>query len=52
VDPGDVDSIRHGLTATFDDAATLADRGRARAAVLSWDATAEATASAYREVAG
>jgi glycosyltransferase involved in cell wall biosynthesis len=52
VDPGDVESIRHGLTAALDDAATLADRGRARAAVLSWDATAEATASAYREVAG
>jgi glycosyltransferase involved in cell wall biosynthesis len=52
VDAGDVDSIREGLAAALDDAPRLAERGRARAADLSWDAAAEATLAAYREVAG
>lgn len=52
VDAGDVDSIREGLAAALDDAPRLAERGRARAADLSWDAAADATLAAYREVAG
>jgi len=50
VDADDTDSIRGGLATALDDAAGLAARGRARAAELSWDATAEATTAAYREV--
>jgi glycosyltransferase involved in cell wall biosynthesis len=52
VDAADVESIRDGLTTALDDAPQLATRGRARAAQLSWDAAAEATVAAYREVAG
>jgi glycosyltransferase involved in cell wall biosynthesis len=52
VDAADVESIRDGLTAALDDAPQLAARGRARAAELSWDAAADATLAAYREVAG
>jgi glycosyltransferase involved in cell wall biosynthesis len=52
VDAADVESIREGLTTALDEAPQLAARGRARAAQLSWDAAAEATVAAYREVAG
>jgi glycosyltransferase involved in cell wall biosynthesis len=51
VDAEDVESIRVGLVTALEDAAGLAARGRARAAELSWDATAEATVNAYREAA-
>jgi hypothetical protein len=52
VDAGDVESIRHGLATALDDAPRLAELGRVRAAGLTWDAAAEATVAAYREVAG
>jgi glycosyltransferase involved in cell wall biosynthesis len=50
VDAGDIETIRWGLVTALDDAAGLAVRSRVRAAELSWDATAEATVAAYREV--
>lgn len=53
VDPVEVDDIARGLTEALDPVGR--DRrvaaGRARAAELTWDATAEATLAAYREVA-
>ena len=51
VDPTDVESIRDGLATALASAEEWTARGRARAAELSWDATAEATVAAYREVA-
>jgi glycosyltransferase involved in cell wall biosynthesis len=51
VDADKVESIREGLATALHEAPQLATRGRARAAELSWDATAEATLAAYREVA-
>jgi glycosyltransferase involved in cell wall biosynthesis len=49
VDPTDVESIRDGLATALASADEWTARGHARAAELSWDATAEATVSAYRE---
>lgn len=51
VDPHDVDSVASGITESLAGATRLADLGRARAGELSWDATVDATVSAYREVA-
>ncbi len=53
VDPTDVDDIARGLTEALDPQrrADLGAAGRARAAALTWDATADATVAAYREVA-
>ena len=51
VDADDVESIREGLVTALDEAPQLATRSRARAAELSWDAAAQATVAAYREVA-
>jgi glycosyltransferase involved in cell wall biosynthesis len=55
VDPHDVDAIAAALASVLDDA-DLADRlrtaGRARAEATTWQATAEGTVAAYREVAG
>jgi glycosyltransferase involved in cell wall biosynthesis len=54
VDPHDIDGIAAALASVLDDA-DLADRlraaGRARAEATTWQATAEATVAAYREVA-
>jgi glycosyltransferase involved in cell wall biosynthesis len=49
VEPTDVDDIARGLADALADAAALRERGRARAAELSWDATAERTVAAYRD---
>ena len=51
VDPLDVDSIAAGLAQAQLQAATLAMAGRARAAALTWEATAERTLAVYREAA-
>ena len=50
VDPLDVDSIAGGIERAVGDAATLAAAGLRRAAGCTWEATAAATVSAYREV--
>ncbi|MGI9029710.1 MAG: glycosyltransferase family 4 protein [Ilumatobacteraceae bacterium] len=49
VDPLDVDAIAAGLDDATERAPELAVAGRARAAELSWEATATATLAAYRE---
>jgi glycosyltransferase involved in cell wall biosynthesis len=55
VDPLDSDAIAGAIASVLDDA-ELADRlraaGRARAAVVTWEATATATVAAYEEVLG
>jgi len=51
VDPLDVDAIGAGIEAALVDASDLAIRGRARAAELTWAATAAATRAVYAEVA-
>lgn len=51
VDPYDVGSIREGIVEALAAPEAWAARGRARAAVLSWDTTVERTVAAYREVA-
>jgi glycosyltransferase involved in cell wall biosynthesis len=51
VDPADVDDIAAGIDAALDDGDVLAARGRARAAELTWAATADATVAVYRELA-
>ena len=54
VDPEDVDAIAEGLIAVLDDEvlrATLIERGKARAAELTWVRCAERTLAVYREVA-
>lgn len=51
VDPHDVDSIARGLIEAAADAERRSELGLARAASLSWEATAAATVAAYREVA-
>ena len=55
VDPTDVDDIAAGIDVVLRDAemrAGLGDAGRARAAEMTWEATATATAAVYEEVAG
>ena len=47
VDPFDVDSIEHGLRRAMDRAPELDRLGRARAATMTWAATAAATKAAY-----
>jgi glycosyltransferase involved in cell wall biosynthesis len=51
VDPADVESIAAGLRTAFDGAPELVRLGTKRAAVCSWETTAEATVECYREVA-
>ena len=48
-DPRDVKDIATTIRGVLEDPGDLAERGRARAARLSWDATAAATARVYRE---
>jgi glycosyltransferase involved in cell wall biosynthesis len=50
VNPDDAASIASGIEAAVADRASWIDRGRARAAVLSWDATVAATVEVYRQV--
>jgi glycosyltransferase involved in cell wall biosynthesis len=52
VDPYDVESIAAGISEALARSAELAGAGRARASAATWRSTAEATAAAYREVAG
>jgi alpha-1,3-rhamnosyl/mannosyltransferase len=52
VDPGDPETLAHGLERVLCDPAVADDlraRGHARAAALTWEACAEGTAGAYRE---
>lgn len=53
VDPTDTESITAGIVTALGDGerARLAVAGRARAAELTWDRTADATLAAYRELA-
>jgi glycosyltransferase involved in cell wall biosynthesis len=50
VDPYDVDSIAAGLVEAERQSAALAAAGRRRAGELTWDATAQRTLDAYRDV--
>ncbi len=50
VDPFDVTDIRRGVDEALERRAELADAGRARAAQLTWSATADATIAVYREL--
>ena len=52
VDPLSVESIAAGLSEAISNVDELRSRGLARAAEVTWSATAEATVSAYREVMG
>jgi glycosyltransferase involved in cell wall biosynthesis len=55
VDPTSEDELARGLSRLGEDPAlraTLAARGRERAALFSWERTARETAAVYREVAG
>ncbi len=52
VAPTDVTALADALAAVDDDRDALGARARARAAPMTWEATAEATLAAYREVAG
>lgn len=52
VDPNDVGSIAAGIITGLADRTAWIERGRTRAAGLTWDATVEATVAAYREAAG
>jgi glycosyltransferase involved in cell wall biosynthesis len=52
VDPTDVDAIVHGIETALADSARLIEAGRARAAELTWERTADATVAAYEEVLG
>jgi glycosyltransferase involved in cell wall biosynthesis len=49
-DPLDPDDIAAAILRALGDRERLAAAGRARAALVTWDATAEATALVYREV--
>ncbi|MGH2791909.1 MAG: glycosyltransferase family 4 protein [Actinomycetota bacterium] len=54
VDPADPAAIAEGIGRILDDAelgSQLASKGRARAATYTWEAAAELTLAAYREVA-
>lgn len=50
VDPTDAESIADGIERALADSARLIAAGRARAAELTWERTAVATAAAYGEV--
>ena len=50
VDPLDVGSIADGIESALSDTASLVAAGLRRAAECTWEATAAATAAAYREV--
>ncbi len=50
VDPHDVDSIADGIARALHGSHELVDAGRRRVAECTWEATAAATVSAYREV--
>jgi glycosyltransferase involved in cell wall biosynthesis len=50
VDPTDVDDIAAGIEAALDDRDRLGAAGRARAAMLSWERSADGTFAAYREL--
>jgi glycosyltransferase involved in cell wall biosynthesis len=52
VDPLSVESIAAGVSEAIANVDELRARGLARAAEVTWSATAEATVSAYREVMG
>jgi glycosyltransferase involved in cell wall biosynthesis len=49
VDPLDVDAIAAGIDEAVRRADELRDAGRARAAELTWERTAEGLVAAYRE---
>jgi glycosyltransferase involved in cell wall biosynthesis len=49
-DPLDADDIAAAILRALGDRERLATAGRDRAALFTWDATAEATALVYREV--
>ena len=51
VNPTDIADIARGVADALRDASQLAVAGRARAASLTWQRTAELTVAAYREVA-
>lgn len=50
VDPTDVEAIADGLARALDDPSAWSAPGLARAAAMSWDATADATLGVYREL--
>jgi glycosyltransferase involved in cell wall biosynthesis len=52
IDPTDTDAIADGIERALADADRLRHAGRARAAELTWQRTADATLASYREVAG
>jgi glycosyltransferase involved in cell wall biosynthesis len=52
VDPLSIESIAEGVSEALANLDQLRARGLARATQVSWSVTAEATASAYREVLG
>jgi glycosyltransferase involved in cell wall biosynthesis len=52
VDPLSVESIAAGVSEAIANVDELRARGLARAAEVTWSATAEATVSAYRDVMG
>lgn len=52
VDPFDVDDIAAGIALALADAGRLREAGRSRAAGFTWSATADATLTLYRELAG
>ena len=51
VNPTDIADIARGVADALRDASQLAVAGRARAASMTWQHTAELTVAAYREVA-
>ena len=55
VDPEDADSLADGLAEMLDDETrrrTMIERGRSRAADMTWERCAERTLDVYREVVG
>jgi glycosyltransferase involved in cell wall biosynthesis len=50
VDPGDVADIARGLDEALHRGGELVEAGRAHAATMTWDRTAELTVAAYRDV--
>lgn len=52
VEPTDTESIASGITEALDRRDELAALGAARAATMTWERTADATAAVYRQVAG
>jgi len=51
VDPADPDSIADGISTAIERHDVLVTEGRVRAAAATWEVTADATITAYREVA-